>query len=75
MSASLHVPDFFNSVPEQKKVICTDFFANLDVCPVESPDRESAVHRKFHVAGAGRFHTGCRDLFAQVCRRNDDLCE
>ena len=25
-------------MPEQKKIVCPDFFANLDVCPVESSD-------------------------------------
>src|SRR6202048_368373 len=41
---------------EDKDVVHLDTIANLDIGPVEGPNRERAVERKLHVARAGRFY-------------------
>ena len=58
---------------EDKDVVHPDTIANLDIGPVEGPNRERAVERKLHVARAGRFHPCGRDLLGQIGRRNDRL--
>src|SRR6185312_9670558 len=42
--------DLFGSEPEYVHILAADFFQDLDVGSVEGSHRESAVHRKLHVA-------------------------
>ena len=48
---------------------------DLDVGPIERADRDRAVELELHVAGAGSFRAGERDLLAQIGRGNDPLRE
>ncbi len=58
-----------------KMLSCADALADLDVGAVERADGQRAVERELHVAGAGRFHAGGRDLLGEVGRRDDRLGE
>ena len=63
------------SQAEDEDVLGADVLADLDVGAVERADRERAVQRELHVAGAGGFHAGRRDLLGEVRRGNDRLGE
>src|SRR5262245_14879412 len=65
--------DFSRREAEEKEVVFADRVANLDVGAVERADRERAVHRKLHVAGAGRLFAGGGDLLRQISRRVDEV--
>lgn len=58
---------------EEKDILLARLLADLDICPVPGPDRERAVQREFHIACARSFGSGRRNLFRQICRRNDDF--
>ena len=58
--------DLLRGEAEEEEVLGADFFANLDVGAVESADGERAVHGELHVAGAGGFKAGERDLLREV---------
>ena len=45
--------------------------ADFDIGAVERADRERAVERELHVAGAGSFHAGGGNLLRQIGGRND----
>jgi hypothetical protein len=49
--------------------------ADLDIGAVERADGQRAVQRELHVAGAGGFHAGGRDLLGEVGGRNDHFGE
>ena len=44
--------DFVSAQSEDEDVLWPDFIANLDVRAVQSADRQRAVQRQLHVAGA-----------------------
>jgi hypothetical protein len=52
-----------------KMLSVADLLADLDVGAVEGADRERAVQRELHVAGAGGLLAGGGDLLGQVGRR------
>ena len=58
---------------EQEEVLGADGVADLDVGAVERADRERAVQRELHVAGARRLLAGRRDLQRDVGGRDDRL--
>ena len=64
---------FLRGQAEEEEVFRADFFADFDVGAVESADGERAVHGELHVAGAGGFFAGERDLFGEVGGRIDAL--
>src|SRR4029453_598338 len=65
--------DLFGSQAEDENVLGADGIANLDVRAVERADGQRTVQRQLHVARAGRFHAGGRDLLRQVRGRHDLL--
>src|SRR5437773_3928366 len=60
---------------ENENVLRADLIAYLDVRAVERADGERAIQRQLHVAGAGGFLAGGRDLLAQLRSGNDGLRE
>ena len=50
-----------------------DVLADLDIGAVQRADGQGPVERKLHVAGAGGFHAGGRNLLGQIGRRHDRL--
>ena len=58
---------------EDEHVVVPDQLTDLDVGAIEGADGQRAVQRQLHVAGAGRFHAGGRDLLGQIGRRDDLL--
>ena len=48
-----------------------DVLADLDIGAVQRADGDGPVERELHVAGAGGFHAGGRNLLGQVGRRHD----
>ena len=54
---------------EDEDVVVADEIAQLDVGAVERADRQRAVQRHLHVAGAGGLHAGGRDLLGEIDRR------
>ncbi len=65
--------DFFDRHSEQEEIFLADGFADFDVGAVQRADRNGAVHHELHVARAGCFLAGCRDLLRQVGGRADQL--
>ena len=51
---------------EDEDVLRADMLADLDIGAVERADGERAVERELHVAGAGGFHAGGRDLLGEI---------
>src|SRR5690349_1392331 len=60
---------------EQEEVLLAHRVAQLDVGAVERAQRERAVQRQLHVAGAGRLLARGRDLQREVGGGNDRLRE
>ena len=60
-------------VAEQKEVVGPDRLANVHVGAVKRPDGQRSVHRKFHVACAGRLPSGSGDLLREVSGRIQPL--
>ena len=60
--------DLVGGQAEDEDVVGSDVLADFDVGAVERADRERAVERELHVAGAGGFHAGGRDLLGKVGR-------
>ena len=56
-------------------IIVADILQHLDIGSIEGSHGERAIHREFHVPSSGSFHSGSRDLLAQVSSRNNDLGE
>ena len=67
--------DLVRGQAEDEDVVGADAVADLDVGAVERADRQRAVQRELHVAGAGGLHAGGRNLLRQIGRRNDVLGE
>ena len=67
--------DLFGGEAEDEDVLGADMIADLDVGAVEGADGEGAVQRQLHVAGAGCFHAGGRDLLGEIGGRHDLLGE
>jgi hypothetical protein len=63
--------DFGRGEAEQEEVFGADFLANFDVGAVQRADGQRAVHREFHVAGAGGFLAGGGNLLGQIGGRID----
>ena len=60
---------------EDEDVLGADMLAHFDIGAVERADGQRAIERELHVAGAGRFHAGCRDLLGQVGGGDDGFGE
>ncbi len=60
---------------EDRDVLRADMVADFDIGAVERADRQRAVQRELHVAGAGGFHTRGGNLLGQIRGRNDHLGE
>ena len=60
---------------EDEDVVVADQIVHLDIGAVERADGQRAVERHLHVAGAGGFHPGGRDLLRQVGGGHDDLSQ
>ena len=58
ISAGPRASDACRVESEDEHVVRTDRIANLDVRAVLGPQRDGAVERELHVAGAGRFGAG-----------------
>src|SRR4029077_11228870 len=58
---------------EDEDVVVADQIAHLDIGAVESADGQRAVERHLHVASAGGFHAGGRNLLRQVGGGHDSL--
>ena len=67
--------DLLGRQAEDEDVLRADLLADLDVGAVERADRERAIQRQLHVAGARRFHARRRDLLREIRRRHDALRE
>ena len=65
------VGDFFDGEAEDEDVLVADFFLHFHVGTVERTDGERAVEGELHVAGTRGFGARGRNLFGEVCRRND----
>jgi len=46
--------DFFGAVAKDEDIFQPDRFGDFDVRAIPSANRQSAIERKFHIAGAGR---------------------
>jgi hypothetical protein len=62
VAAGFEGHDFCGDQAKEKEVFVAHLLANFDIGPVEGADGEGTIHRKFHVAGAGGFFTGGRNL-------------
>ena len=71
IALSEKVRHFFNSEAEDEDVVVTDFFLHFDVSAIERTNRECAVQGKLHVTRARSFGTGGRNLFGEVCCRDN----
>ena len=60
---------------EDEDILGADLLADLDIGTVEGADRQRAVEREFHVAGAGGLLAGGGDLLGEISRRDDLLGE
>ncbi len=60
----------FNGMTEDKDILFTHLLGNLDVRAVQRPDSERAIQRQLHIAGAGGFLTGSRNLLGDIRRRD-----
>ena len=58
---------------EDEDIVVADLLVDLDIGAVERADGQRAVERQLHVAGAGGFDAGGRDLLGQVGRGHDHL--
>ena len=67
--------DLLRGEAEEEEVVGADLLADFDVGAVEGADGERAVHGELHVAGAGGFHAGERDLLGEVGGGIDALAE
>ena len=67
--------DFGFSQAEQEEILWTDGLADFDVGAILGADRDGAVHREFHVAGARGLFAGGGDLFGQVGGRVNTLTD
>ena len=56
---------------ENEDVFGADLRSDLDVRPVQCPERQGPVHHEFHVPGAGCLRASGGYLFRKVGRRND----
>jgi len=65
------VGHFFNGETEDEDVFVTDFFLHFNVGAVECTDGECAVQGELHVTGTRGFGACGRNLFGEVCSRND----
>ena len=65
--------DLLGGQAEDDDVVVADALLDLDIGAVERADGDRAVQRELHVAGAGGFHAGGRDLLGQIGRRHHDL--
>ena len=74
-AAPLPLRHLLGGQAEDEDILGADMLADLDIGAVQRADGERAVERKLHVAGAGRFHAGGRNLLGQIGRRNDRLGE
>ncbi len=63
--------DLLDAVPEDEDVVRADGVADFDVGAVERAERERAVQRELHVAGAGGLGAGGRNLLGEIGRRDD----
>ena len=73
IAAATQLLHLFRGVAEDKDILFAHVLLHLHVRPVEGADRQRAVKGKLHITGAGGFRACERDLFRQVCRRNDQL--
>ena len=62
-------------VAEEEKVVGAHPLADLDIGPIEGADRESAIERHLHVAGAGGLLARSGDLLGEIHRRIHQLAE
>src|SRR6202044_2736503 len=60
---------------EDRDVLGADMVADFNIGAVQRADGQRAVERELHVAGAGGFHAGGRNLLGQVGGGNDHLGE
>ena len=67
------VHDFVSPQPEDDTVFVADLAVDFDVGPVHGPQGDGTVHHELHVARARRFLAGCRNLFAHVSSREEEL--
>ncbi len=67
--------DFRRRQAEDEDVGIADEVAHLDIGAVERADRQRAVERHLHVAGARGFHARRRDLLGEIDRGNDHFRE
>src|SRR5262249_8941250 len=55
--------------------VMPNMLGDLDVGAVQSADCQGAIQGELHVAGAGCFHPGGRDLLGQIGRRDNPFGE
>ena len=63
--------DLLGGQSEDEDVVPAHMFEDLDIGAIQRADGQRAIERELHVAGAGGFHAGRRDLLREICRRND----
>ncbi|MNZ56365.1 hypothetical protein D3C78_743100 [compost metagenome] len=64
---------FFRRHAEDDDVLSADMFEHFHIRAIERADGQRTVQRKFHVAGAGGFHAGRRNLFRKIGGGNHDF--
>ena len=67
------IHDFISPQAEDDAVFVADLLVDFDVGPVQGPQGDGPVHHELHVARPRRFLAGCRNLFAHVGCREDEL--
>src|SRR5215813_10522751 len=63
----------FRRQTENENVILANLLSNLNISAVHRADDQRAVEGEFHVAGAGSFGPGGRDLFRELGGWEDPL--
>ena len=67
------IHDFISPQAEDDAVFVADLLVDFDVGPVQGPQGDGPVHHELHVARPRRFLAGCRNLFAHVGCREEEL--
>ena len=63
--------DLIGGQSEDEDIVPAHMFEDLDIGAIQRTDGQRAIQGELHVAGAGGFHAGRRDLLREICGRDD----
>ena len=65
------IDDFVRGKTEDKRIFFSYFLHDLHICTIHGSNGECTIKHELHITGTGCFLAGCRNLFGDICCREN----